>query len=155
MIGSNNMFLTPETGIKAAARGLELCVKKLREKFPDNPLVVTTNLPAHQPGHRFHDDILRTNAALLARKLDAPHPNLLSARFPAWEKSINEALAPVVVDWLAGLPAERQGLFVGWKCGWETMPNSQSAFFKDGNADLDRALLDVMATCPVVSGGER
>lgn len=68
-----------------------------------------------------------------------PHPNLLSPRFQAWEKSIYEGLAPVVVDWLATLPAEKQWLFVGWKCGWETMPNSQYAFFEDGNAYLDRA----------------
>ena len=34
MIGNNNMFFTPETGIEAAAKGIEMCVKNLREKFP-------------------------------------------------------------------------------------------------------------------------
>jgi len=29
--------------------------------------------------------------------------------------------------------------FVGWKCGWETTPNSQYAYFKDGNSYYDRA----------------
>lgn len=67
-----------------------------------------------------------------------PHPNLLSPRFQAWEKSVYEALAPVVVDWLNALPAGKQRLFVGWKCGWETTPNSQYAYFKDGNSYLTR-----------------
>lgn len=68
-----------------------------------------------------------------------PHPNLLSPRFQAWEKNIYTALAPVVVDWLKALPAEKQWLFVGWKCGWETTPNSQYAYFKNGNNYYGRA----------------
>ena len=67
-----------------------------------------------------------------------PHPNLLSPRFQAWEKSIYDALGPVVVEWLAALPADKQWLFVGWKCGWETTPNSQYAYFKNGNSFLTR-----------------
>jgi hypothetical protein len=68
-----------------------------------------------------------------------PHPNFFSPRFQAWEKSIYAAHAPLVVQWLKGLPAEKQWLFVGWKCGWETTPNSQYAYFKDGNSYYDRA----------------
>ena len=68
-----------------------------------------------------------------------PHPNLLSPRFQAWEKEIYSALAPVVVQWLKALPPDKQWLFVGWKCGWETTPNSQYAYFKDGNRYYDRA----------------
>ena len=68
-----------------------------------------------------------------------PQPNLLSPRFQAWEKRIYAAMAPVVVQWLATLPADQQGLFVGWKCGWETAPNSQYAYFKDGNRYYGRA----------------
>jgi hypothetical protein len=68
-----------------------------------------------------------------------PHPNLLSPRFQAWEKSIYEALAPVVAEWVKALPAEKQWLFVGWKCGWETSPNSQYAYFKNGNSYLTRS----------------
>lgn len=68
-----------------------------------------------------------------------PHPNLLSPRFQAWERSIYTALAPVVVEWLSQLPAQKRGLFVGWKCGWETTPNSQYAYFKDGNRYLARS----------------
>jgi hypothetical protein len=45
----------------------------------------------------------------------------------------------VVVEWLAALPAEKQWLFVGWKCGWETTPNSQYAYFKEGNSYLNRS----------------
>ena len=64
MIGNNNMFFTPETGIEAAAKGIGMCVKNLREKFPETPLVVAKILPAHAPGNRFYEDIKRTNAAL-------------------------------------------------------------------------------------------
>ena len=68
-----------------------------------------------------------------------PQPNLLSPRFQAWEKQIYAAFAPVVVQWLATLPADQQGLFVGWKCGWETSPNSQYAYFMNGNSYYGRA----------------
>lgn len=71
MIGNNNMFFTPETGIEAAANGIEMCVKNLREKFPDAPLVVAKILPAHAPGNRFYEDIKLTNAALDALKLES------------------------------------------------------------------------------------
>jgi lysophospholipase L1-like esterase len=332
MIGNNNMFYTPETGIEAVALGIQTCVKNLREKFPSITIVVAKILPAHAPGNRFYADIKKTNAALeplkiesdpkvsvldlwsdftnadgtikpalftpdniqlspagyavyaerlkplltglrnsaaaspattlkhlllnyvtsidrpkqaeemmqyvhhtfgaaneaaslkvglailyvpkdrvaahvarlksdldLAKKLKVPvliqvdtenwlpesllnwydpkkpgfdpakvadvewygwtpdtavklcwrnwgttvrvgpHPNLLSPRFQAWEKGIYEAMAPVVVEWLKSLPPGQQGLLVGWKCGWETTPNSQYAYFKDGNSYYDRA----------------
>ncbi len=332
MIGNNNMFFTPETGIGAAAKGIETCVRNLREKFPAATIIAVKILPAHAPGNRFYEDIKKTNAALdplkldsdpavrvldlwsdftnadgtiqqalyapdtihlspagyavyasklkpllgrqaksaaigpsapykhlllnyvtsisqpqqaeqmmtyvrdtfgeanrasalkvgvailylpkdrladhvarlrtdldLARKLNVPvliqvdtenwvpesllnwydpkkpgydpekvsdvewygwtpdtavklcwrnwgtiirvgpHPNLLSPRFQAWEKRIYEAMAPVVVEWLKSLPLEQQSLFVGWKCGWETTPNSQYAYFKDGNSYYERA----------------
>lgn len=64
LVGNNNMFFTPETGIAAAAKGIEMCVKNLREKFPDAPLVAVKIFPAHAPGNRFYEDIKRTNAAL-------------------------------------------------------------------------------------------
>jgi hypothetical protein len=80
-----------------------------------------------------------------------PHPNLLSPRFQAWEKQIYAALAPVVVEWLKTLPAEKQWLFVGWKCGWETTPNSQYAYYNydtmKGQPEIERAMLDAMALC--------
>jgi lysophospholipase L1-like esterase len=329
MIGNNNMFFTPETGFEAAALGIQMCVKNLREKFPNAALIVAKILPAHAPGNRFYEDIKKTNAALDPLKLDSdpnvrvldlwsdftnadgtikkdlftpdnihlslagyavyagrlkpllekltgaadiqpreqylllnystsltalqqardmmsyvrdtfgeanrtsrlkvglaiiytpkeqvtetaarlradlalaeqmdvpvliqvdtenwlpdsltnwhdpakpgydpakvddvewygwtpdtavklcwrnwgtvvrvgPHPNLLSPRFQAWEKQIYAALAPVVVEWLRALPAEKQWLFAGWKCGWETTPNSQYAYFKDGNSYYGR-----------------
>jgi beta-glucosidase len=71
MIGNNNMFFTAETGIEAAAKGIEMCVKNLREKFPDAKLVVAKILPAHAPEHRFYQDIKATNDALDALKLDS------------------------------------------------------------------------------------
>ena len=64
MIGNNNMFFTPETGIEPAAKGIKTCALNLREKFPKAPLVVVKVLPAHAPGNRFYEDIKKTNAAL-------------------------------------------------------------------------------------------
>jgi lysophospholipase L1-like esterase len=47
-----------------------MCVKNLREKFPNTPIIVAKILPAHEPGKRFYEDIKKTNAALDALKLD-------------------------------------------------------------------------------------
>ncbi len=71
MIGNNNMFFTPETGIEAAAKGIEMCVKNLREKFPAAAIIVAKILPAHSPGNRFYEDIKLTNAALDTLNLEA------------------------------------------------------------------------------------
>ncbi len=71
MIGNNNMFFTPETGIEAAAKGIEMCVKNLREKFPAAAIIVAKILPAHAPGNRFYEDIKKTNAALEPLKLES------------------------------------------------------------------------------------
>lgn len=70
MIGNNNMFFTPETGIESAAKGIEMCVKNLREKFPVAKIVVASILPAHLPDHRFYQDIKATNEALDTLKLN-------------------------------------------------------------------------------------
>lgn len=64
MIGNNNMFLTPETGVAAAAMGVETCARNLREKFPDAELIVAKILPCHAPKNRFYEDILLTNAEI-------------------------------------------------------------------------------------------
>jgi lysophospholipase L1-like esterase len=71
MIGNNNMFFTPETGIEAAALGIQMCVKNLREKFPEATIIVAKILPAHSPGNRFYEDIKKTNSALDPLKLDS------------------------------------------------------------------------------------
>ncbi|MFO0821712.1 MAG: GDSL-type esterase/lipase family protein [Gemmataceae bacterium] len=70
MIGNNNMFFVPETGVEAVAKGIEMCVKNLRERFPDAKIVVAKILPAHAPGNRFYEDIKLTNQAVDALKLD-------------------------------------------------------------------------------------
>lgn len=70
MIGNNNMFFTPETGIEAAASGVAMCVANLREKFPTAPIVLVKILPAHEPGNRFYDDVKKTNIQLDSLKLD-------------------------------------------------------------------------------------
>jgi platelet-activating factor acetylhydrolase IB subunit beta/gamma len=64
MIGNNNMFFTPETGVAAAAMGVEACARNLREKFPDAELIVAKILPCHAPKNRFYEDILLTNAEI-------------------------------------------------------------------------------------------
>jgi lysophospholipase L1-like esterase len=71
MIGNNNMFFAPETGVEPAAKGIAACAANLRARFPDAHLIVTDILPAHAPGNRFYEDIKRTNAALDEMKLDA------------------------------------------------------------------------------------
>ena len=75
MIGNNNMFFTPETGIEPAARGIEMCVKNLRSKFAQAPIIVAKILPAHAPGNRFYEDIKQTNAALDSLKVES-NPNV-------------------------------------------------------------------------------
>ena len=70
MIGNNNCFFTPETGIEPAAKGIKACVDNLREKFPKTPVVVVKVLPAHAPGNAFYEDIKKINAALDGLKLD-------------------------------------------------------------------------------------
>lgn len=75
MIGNNNMFFTPETSVEAAAKGIEMCAKNLREKFPAAAIIVAKILPAHTPGNRFYEDIKKTNAALDPLKLDSD-PNV-------------------------------------------------------------------------------
>lgn len=64
MIGNNNMFFTPETGIEPVAQGIKTCVLNLREKFPKAHLIVAKVLPAHAPGNRFYEDIKKTNTAV-------------------------------------------------------------------------------------------
>ncbi len=70
MIGNNNMFFTPETGIEAVAKGIKACVDNLRGKFPQAAVIVAKILPAHAPGNRFYEDIKKTNLALAPLKLD-------------------------------------------------------------------------------------
>ena len=71
MIGNNNMFFTPETGVAAAAKGVEACARNLRETFPDAELIVAKILPCHAPTSRFYEDILLTNAEIEKLNLGA------------------------------------------------------------------------------------
>ena len=71
LIGNNNMFFTPETGIEPVALGIKACADNLREKFPKSPVVVVKVFPAHAPGNRFYEDIRKVNAALDRLKLDS------------------------------------------------------------------------------------
>jgi platelet-activating factor acetylhydrolase IB subunit beta/gamma len=71
MIGNNNMFFTPETGIEPAAKGVRMCVVNLRDKFPEAAIIVTKILPCHAPGNTFYEDIKKTNAVLDTLRLDS------------------------------------------------------------------------------------
>jgi lysophospholipase L1-like esterase len=86
LIGNNNMFFTPETGIEPAAQGIKVCVDNLREKFPQAPVIVVKIFPAHAPGNRFYEDLKKTNAALDALKLDSdPKVTVLDL----WDEMVN------------------------------------------------------------------
>ena len=71
LIGNNNMFFTPETGIEPVARGIQTCARNLREKFPKAPVIVVKVFPAHAPGNPFYEDIRKVNAALDTLNLQA------------------------------------------------------------------------------------
>jgi hypothetical protein len=47
-----------------------MCVKNLREKFPQAKIVVAKILPAHGPENRFYQDVKATNEALDELKLN-------------------------------------------------------------------------------------
>ena len=70
MIGNNNMFFAPETGVEAAAKGTQMCVANVREKFPNAEVIATKILPCHAPGVDFYENIKKTNSALDGLKLD-------------------------------------------------------------------------------------
>ena len=86
MIGNNNMFFTPETGIEAAAKGVQMCIANVRDKFPQAEVIAVKILPAHAPGNRFYEDIKQTNLALDALKLDSdPKVKVLNL----WNEMVN------------------------------------------------------------------
>ena len=70
MIGNNNMFFVPETGVEAAAKGVQMCVSNIREKFPDAEIIAAKILPCHAPGHPFYENVKKTNEALDPLRLD-------------------------------------------------------------------------------------
>ena len=71
LIGNNNMFFTPETGVEAAAQGIKMCVTNLREKFPQANIVTVKVFPAHAPRVPFYEDIKKVNLALDGLNLTA------------------------------------------------------------------------------------
>ncbi len=70
MIGNNNMFFAPETGVEAVAEGVKTCIANLRSRFPAADVIVVSILPAHQPGNDFYENIIKTNTAINHLKLD-------------------------------------------------------------------------------------
>lgn len=86
LIGNNNMFFTPETGVEPVAKGIGACVANLRERFPGAAVVVVKVFPAHAPGNPFYEDIRRVNAAVDALGLDAT-PGV--AVLDLWNEMVN------------------------------------------------------------------
>lgn len=70
MVGNNNMFFAPETGVEAAAKGVQMLVANVREKFPQAEIIAAKILPCHAPGNDFYENIKKTNAAIDALKID-------------------------------------------------------------------------------------
>ncbi len=73
-IGHNNMFFSRETGTLSAAKGVLWCVKNLRAKFPQTPVIVSKILPNTNPDAPFYKDAQEINAhleTLLAQEKDA------------------------------------------------------------------------------------
>jgi beta-glucosidase len=78
-IGHNNMFFTGETGTLAAAQGVLWCVKNLRAKFPQTPVIVCKIFPSHTPKAAFYQNAREINThldALFAAEQD-PQVHLL------------------------------------------------------------------------------
>jgi platelet-activating factor acetylhydrolase IB subunit beta/gamma len=70
MIGNNNMFFAPETGVEAAAKGVQMWVTNIRGKFPGAEIIAAKILPCHAPGVDFYENIRKTNAAIDTLKLE-------------------------------------------------------------------------------------
>ncbi len=86
LIGNNNMFFAPETGIDPAAQGIKLCVDNLCDKFPKASVIVVKVFPAYEPRNPFYENIKKVNAALDTLNLEAnPKIRLLDI----WEDMVN------------------------------------------------------------------
>ena len=71
MIGTNNMFFASETGVEAAAKGMQMCVANVREKFPQAEVIAAKILPGHAPGQDLYENIKKTNTVFDTLKLDS------------------------------------------------------------------------------------
>ena len=71
LIGNNNMFFVGETGVEAAAKGVQMCIANAREKFPKADVIAVKIFPAHAPGNAFYENIKKSYAALDKLKLDS------------------------------------------------------------------------------------
>jgi beta-glucosidase len=95
LIGNNNMFFTPETGVTAVADGIKAVIDNVRGKFPASAVICVSILPAHEPGMRFYEDIMKTNAVLEGLRLDrdsAVHRLDLTADFLAADGTLKPNL---------------------------------------------------------------
>jgi hypothetical protein len=63
-----------------------------------------------------------------------PAPNFLSTSFQAYEKGLYDPFLAAAVQWYTNLPLGQKWLFVGWKCGWESVLNYNYRFFTNGNS---------------------
>lgn len=63
-IGHNNLYYTPQTGIKNAALGILWCIRNIRHKFPEAQIIVNKIFPCFTSEHRFYKDAMAVNAEL-------------------------------------------------------------------------------------------
>jgi hypothetical protein len=81
-----------------------------------------------------------------------PPPNFMSKRYRDACHEEMRIFVPLVLQWWRRLPAERKGLFIGIKLGWESAIGVNSFYLPDGNALLGRPEAD---DPQVVLKGER
>ena len=92
MIGNNNRFFTSETGVEAAAKGVQMCVANLREKFPNAVVITAKILPCHAPGNRFYEDANSLASAGIAI-ISVNYRLSPKATFPAYIEDAAAAVA--------------------------------------------------------------
>ena len=78
-----------------------------------------------------------------------PHPNVTSPAVLAASRAALGELAPLIRDWYAGLPPERQYLLAGVKVGWEVSIGVNYFYPVDGEACVGRGTCDPTHSFPV------
>jgi uncharacterized repeat protein (TIGR02543 family) len=74
-IGNNDMYFTPQTGTDAAVQGIITCVKNLRNKFPNTPIILVNVFPiVSTTGNQFFLDLKATHDGLNATNYPAQDP---------------------------------------------------------------------------------
>lgn len=70
LVGVNNMFAVPDVGSELVAKGIKLCVEKIRKKLPQAEVLVVKILPAYGLESNYYQYIKQTNRDLDRLKLN-------------------------------------------------------------------------------------